>query len=356
MAVKQRNITLDIARVLAVLAVVMIHTSASFVTSYGQETVEFSVGNVFDSVARVGVPLFIMISGALMLDENRTVTVGSILRKNVKGVLLLLAFWTIVYAVVYKIVIPMRDGTAISVRAFLEAVLLGHFHMWYLYMIVGLYLATPFLRAFVKKDNQQLVLLFLVIALVAQFIPTVCTAASELTDIWPRSKELAYVPRLMDQFSLSFFGQYAAYYVMGWYIVHVGFSTHRWKKYALYCAGVLSLVGTIWFVQVSGDYDNGYSNLNLLIFLYASGVFALLNSIRWRLSKSVQHVVVMLSKLSFGVYIVHLLVLTLVQRTVPYSHAPVLYIIGSYIVVLVASFVITFVISKLPATKFAVRM
>lgn len=154
MSGKERNLALDITRIIAAMAVVMIHTSAMFLTSFGHETLEFSVGNLFDSVSCIGVPLFVMISGALMLDERRTVTVRGILCRNVKGVLLLLVFWSACYAVVFQVILPLRAGSSVSIRAFGEALLFGHFHMWYLYMIAGLYLATPFLRGFVKKEMR----------------------------------------------------------------------------------------------------------------------------------------------------------------------------------------------------------
>lgn len=354
MGVKSRNISLDIVRVVAIFAVVMIHTSAFCLMSYERGTWEFTVGNIFDSVSRLGVPLFVMISGALMLDETRTVTVRNILCKNVKNILLLLFFWSFLYAVVFRIILPLQAGNSVRLRTFLENVLFGYYHLWYLYMIVGLYLATPFLRAFVKKENTSLVLLFLAIALVSQYVPTVCTTLSALTDVWPRFKELTYISRFANQFKLGFFGQYAAYYVMGWYIVHVGIPSIR-KKYALFCAGILSLVFTILLVQATGEYSNAYSNQNLLIFLYSSGVFLLLTSIRWQINGPIRTGILLLSKLSFGIYVVHPLWLNRFQSVFPYSHAPVAYILVSYLVVLSISLVCTLILSKLPIIKGIVR-
>ena len=354
MGVNKRNISLDIVRVVAILAVVMIHTSAFGLTSYERGTLEFATGNIFDAMSRLGVPLFVMISGALMLDESRTVTVRNLLCKNVKNILLLLFFWSFVYAVVFQVVLPLRAGNSVRLRAFLEAVLFGHYHLWYLYMVVGLYLATPFFRAFVKKENQSLVLFFLAIALVTQFVPTVCTSLSELTDICPRFKELSYVSRFANQFRLGLFGQYAAYYVMGWYIVHVGIPS-GWKKNMLLCAGILSLIVTILFVQATGKYSNAYSNLNLLIFLYASSVFLLLTSIRWQVSGPVRTGILFLSKFSFGIYVIHPLWIEGFRSTFPYSHAPVAYILVSYRVVLAISLVCTLILSKLPVIRGIVR-
>ena len=68
-AKKVRIYYLDVLRVIACLAVVMIHSSAGFVVK-NIGSVNFWIGNLFDSLSRIGVPIFIMIPGALMLDEN----------------------------------------------------------------------------------------------------------------------------------------------------------------------------------------------------------------------------------------------------------------------------------------------
>lgn len=50
----KRIISYDIIRIIAVLAVVMIHSSADFVDSYPKDSINSVLGNVFDSVSRIG--------------------------------------------------------------------------------------------------------------------------------------------------------------------------------------------------------------------------------------------------------------------------------------------------------------
>lgn len=66
---KNRIFYLDILRVIACLSVIMIHSSAEYVTN-DIGSFNFWIGNLFDSLTRIGVPIFVMISGALMLDKN----------------------------------------------------------------------------------------------------------------------------------------------------------------------------------------------------------------------------------------------------------------------------------------------
>ena len=79
-----RNPLLDMARIVAVLAVVMIHCSADFIANYPLHTSEFISGNLFDSISRMAVPLFLMISGALFLDQDRELSFKSILSNDFK--------------------------------------------------------------------------------------------------------------------------------------------------------------------------------------------------------------------------------------------------------------------------------
>ena len=62
---KKRIYYFDVLRVIACLAVIMIHTSGTYVLR-NFRTFNFWVRNLFDSLSRIAVPLFVMISGALL--------------------------------------------------------------------------------------------------------------------------------------------------------------------------------------------------------------------------------------------------------------------------------------------------
>lgn len=68
--ITERKNYLDVLRVIAIAAVIMIHVSASFVNFYNS-SLDFALGNIFDSISRLAVPIFLMISGALMLNEEK---------------------------------------------------------------------------------------------------------------------------------------------------------------------------------------------------------------------------------------------------------------------------------------------
>lgn len=105
---KNRIYYIDILRVIACLSVIIIHSSATYVTkNWG--SFNFWIGNILDSLSRIGVPLFIMISGALLLDEKYICTKKKII-KHIKKMILFFIFWSLVYTVLFKVIWPIFEG------------------------------------------------------------------------------------------------------------------------------------------------------------------------------------------------------------------------------------------------------
>ena len=119
----KRNYSLDIVRIIAVLAVVMIHSSASFVMNNPLNTNEFIFGNLFDSLSRIGVPLFLMSSGALFLDKNKEVTLKTILSKNIKNLAIIIITWSIIYSVVFEVLLAPSMGKTVDVRSIIDGLI-----------------------------------------------------------------------------------------------------------------------------------------------------------------------------------------------------------------------------------------
>lgn len=345
---RQRNISLDITRIIAIAAVIMIHVSARFVTSNELGSLEFVWGNIFDSISRIGVPLFIMTSGALLLDEEKQFSIKDLFSRRLPQIVFLLIAWSAIYAVGYNIAIPLLKGESISIKSFVGSFALGHYHLWYLYMQIGLYLALPFLRAIVCKKNKNLVLLYLVISLLTQFTIPVIKAVSLQFDFF------AHLVTLLEKFQLGFFNVYVSYFLAGWCIVHVGIS--KKNKFALYGAAILSLLVMIVYVNFTKDYNNAYANSGVLVFVYSAAVFLVINTINEIKIKKANGIVSILSKSSFGIYVVHVVLLDVINRLLPKTLVASIYMLVCWTLTFAVSFMATYMLSKIPYLKRLVRM
>lgn len=341
--ISKRNVSLDITRLFALCCVVMIHTSSFLVAEFPVGSFEFTVGNVCDSFSRVGVPLFVMISGSLLLDEKRQKSTGDMLRAAGKT-LVLLVVWSVIYAVAFEVVSPLIHGVEVSLTSFFKSAVAGQVHMWYLYMLTGLYIATPFLRSFVKKENKGTVSVYIAVSLLLVFFRPL------ISMIGAYSETVLYINTVLDKFHAEFFAGYAAYYLSGWYVVHIGFSDK--VKKLIYAAGVLSVAGIIAAVQFTGDYENMYEYTNILIFAAGLAVFTALNSMKL---KKYPKPLELISKLSFGMYIVHILINKPAKFLLDGIN-PVAHLALRFAIVFVLSFVISLALSKIPYVKKIIRV
>ena len=123
---KQKNYNIEIMRVAAFVMVIVIHVSNYFCRAYGTiSNGEYIYSLVINSLARVSVPCFFMMSGALLLGRTESMS------KNMKRVgrfLMVLVIWSIIYYL-FNTYYSHQDTFGLS--NFLEKP--AEAHLWYLY-------------------------------------------------------------------------------------------------------------------------------------------------------------------------------------------------------------------------------
>ena len=155
--------------------------------------------------------------------------------------------------------------------AIIKALIIGHYHLWFVYLIIGLYILVPLLRLWVKPENKKQIEYFLILALIFAFlIPQIVSIGSIY------NKEIfGLLNEVNNSLHLNYVGEYASYFVLGWYPHWYGFS----NKIAVYILGVVGLLITIfgtYFLAVSSD--NGtrlYDILGVNILFQAVALFTL---------------------------------------------------------------------------------
>ena len=140
---------LDVLRVLATCAVVLMHvltgatdvTDASIVPEYRSLLL-----SVMDLVTWC-VPIFLLISGYLFLNPERTLTYPVMIKKYCRRIALAILLFGVPYAA-SELVVAERTFRIRMILEALKMTLTGHTwsHMWYLYLILFLYLITPLLK------------------------------------------------------------------------------------------------------------------------------------------------------------------------------------------------------------------
>lgn len=142
----------DAMRTLAMFAVVLIHTHVTFGPRLHRPGGE--IANVIVAAAHWCVPAFIMLSGALLLDPAREESLRRFYTRRLLRVGLPTLLWSIFY-------IQWRqhylDDADLHGQRLVHEILRGEpsYHMYFLFIVLGLYLFAPFLRSWVRHAPRR---------------------------------------------------------------------------------------------------------------------------------------------------------------------------------------------------------
>jgi surface polysaccharide O-acyltransferase-like enzyme len=293
---RQRIIYLDLLRIVGVFAVIVLHVAAAQWYITPVVSYQWQIMNVFESLTRFCVPLMIMISGVFFLDPDKMLTIKQLYHKYILRIVVAFLFWSLVYAVV-NLVGDYQQTGVIDWLGLLKQVVLGRYHLTFLYYLVGLYMIVPVLRAVTKdlKLSMYYVLLFFSLSLV----PNALKAIPFLS---------AAVSLFMNKFSFSLVG-YAGYMVAGYYLSKVVLSrNHRVLIYGLGVVSVFyTMVMTSWFsIEQLVATSNWYGYLLPTTFLTTCAIFVWFKErFGGRMDIPYAPFISRLANLSFGVYLVH---------------------------------------------------
>lgn len=296
----KRDYYLDILRIFAMFSVVMIHISCNIVAGFKPSSYQWHYANLFMTIARFAVPIFIMISGSLFLRNNKTNNLKYLYSKIFR-ILLILIVWNFFYAI---LVLVIKNGAPFSMsvlRTSLSLVLKGnvHYHLWYLYTIVGLYIVTPIIKIFVNHAKKQDVQYFLVIWFL-------------FTSILPFLTHFNIFRHFLflTKFDVAMIGNYIGYYVLGYYLSCQKIETKERKW--IYILGILGLMFTYLTVFINyqrlGHYDDflhTYMMPGIVMFSTALFIFVKEFCSKHEFHSHTKKLITWFSSISFGVYLVH---------------------------------------------------
>lgn len=352
-----RIIYFDYLRIIAMIAVMILHIAAQNISAVDVHSFDWTVFNIVDGSVRWGVPVFIMISGALFIPKK--VTVKQIYTKYILRLFIAYCFWTLVYALVLPVLNTLIKSGVIGLdynqkSDLINAVINGKYHMWFLPMIAGLYMCIPIYQKIV--ESKKLTSYFLIVAFILQFI--VKTGLSLCTNlanglIWLIA---GYVQKAFSNMAVGMFLGYGFYFVLGYVLSTVEISK-KWRR-IIYAAGAAGWLITILPNQVLSLYKNRsitdfYGNLTINTLCVAVAIFVWA---RYHISsnpKKSESFVLLLSKCSFGAYLIHALIIDLLRDfgLTTLSFNPLLSIPLISVIVVTVSMICSFILNRIPILK-----
>ena len=354
MEAKKRTIYFDHLRVLATAAVMMLHVAA---TNWGAVDVngsDWMVFNFYDSIVRWGVPVFIMISGALFLSRD-DIPIRKIYSKYVLRMATAYIVWSFIYylfageSILQQVQLLFQPGKT----ARWISVVNSHYHLWFVLMITVIYMCMPILKEIVK--NEKVTNYFLLLSFVFWFVIPQCVT---MVKDFGGEQLISIVTALygkIQSLQLGFVMNATFYFVLGYRLANARFE--RKTRYVIYALGLLGFAFTIAADQIVAiktqtPTQTYYGNSCVNILFEGVAVFELYKNLPFRENRFTR-LIVSLSKWSFGAYLVHALIIEQLGKLglTTLSFRPVFAAPVIVLIVFVISFAISAVIHLIPVAK-----
>ncbi len=348
MTTKSTNIQyLDTLRALATLGVIIIHvTTPVLKMMYGRNMEFWWIGNSIDSCVRFVIPLFLMLSGATML--NREYKLGEFYQKRFMRVLVPFLFWLVAYWI-YRWVnlTPKTQPHDIhgiikwAMDLFVTEGVSKHF--WYIYMILIIYLFVPFLGKLLRKLSNSTIFIVLSgwILLNILFSNQIISTLN-----WDY-----FFVKGKDYFL------YSGYLVIGYYLMKISLNARKYRllNLVIFVLTILfSAFATYFASKNAHKLDMSfYGSLTLNTMIQSIALFLLMKDMTIQ-NKIMNWTINIISDYSYGIYLVHIMIISILfNHHVFWTMAyPLISLPVIVLVTLVLSFSVIYVLRKIPVLNY----
>ena len=318
---KNRIISFDLARTIAIVSIMSNHAVNMVYDNYNDQIGEFISSSNFSMLfkagvsvfSRLGVPIFLMLTGALVL--NRTFTDNDSIKKyykeNVGGILITTEFW---YLIMF-LYLSWDSGQSLD-GILLNALFVNQRSfgsMWYMPMILCVYIILPFFIVFLSGFSVKFIFLPLILVFVdGMLIPEI----NALLALFEINKTFTFSISLCDLFSVY------------WLYVFSGYLINKMKnmgklRYIYFFIVFFSI--SVWFQYIAYSRDMKFllKYQSPIILISSIFLFKVLIGIEIK-NVAMCKIITFISKISFGLYFVHIIIMYSIDKYLdwPYNNRP----------------------------------
>ena len=299
------------------------------------------------TLCRLGVPLFLMITGALILNKKfeKKEDILRFYKHNLGNLIIAVVIWNFLYYIFnlfyYNNEFSIKD--LIYILLFMKNSPMPH--MWYMSMIIGMYFVLPYISILVKKLNFKEILIPLLLTVLAFYIiPNFKTFLTFL------GFEGTNIRSIIDFTYLG--GTYGIYIIMGYYVYNNKILNNVKNRY-LVIGLIIGILSTMSFQMIGYLHHSSYIIYYNFIGVLFSGIilFELLRRNEFCNSERIRNSINQISKFSLGIYFVHRPILFLFKKYFILNYNDFINILIYYLCSILISYIIVWIFSKLKIFK-----
>jgi len=326
-------------RFIALFAVIMVHSTSPLLMPDAKASVnDWWTADIFNAIFRFPVPVFVMITGALLL--HRDYEIGSFLKKRLTRVVVPFLFWSLVYVwyLWYNEEIAFGNEAWANIKLVLHFLKNGSsYHLWYVYMLIGLYFFIPVLSKFVRNASEKEILYFLAVWFGVMLITQ------------------PYLSRYNPSVDMHYFVGFAGYLVLGHYLAFKDFNVKHlrlWMAALLVFSVAVIAIGSWWLTSYpKWPGTMFYEPVNPAIVMVAASIFMTVKLTTFKLRPFITRIRDIAGEYSYGVYLGHALVLYFLEDPFGINYklcAPVFSIPLTALTCFILTVPLVWIINKIP--------
>lgn len=329
-SIKEINIPgLSYTRILSCFAIVLLHSLFASTVYYGDamsgadRTAEMAV----EHMLMWAVPCFLMVTGALQLDPERTLTTGKLI-----GYIRRAALALVIFTFLFQVLDYLQGEETTVITGWIRNLFMGRSwpHMWYLYLLIGLYLMLPFYKMITERASERQILYLIILLIVfVSIIPMLQSAGVECG---------FYIPTGII---------YPVYLFMG-------FLLHRKKLPVEYGIGIFAVCSaviltlTLFGSEETSALFSDYASVTVIG--QSAGMFIIMD----HMTKPLGRFAAGLDRCTFGIYLIHMIGVKAVMKWVgfdPYAGSAIVNFAVMSILFFAGAYAVTLAIRKIPGNK-----
>lgn len=354
MSNKIRYMYIDILKAVAIFAIIISH-----VCIIGRQAAILNIPFPhFQHIGKVGVPLFLMISGALLLNRDYS-SIKEFINKKTLRLVPPYVFWMLIALIVIGVLNQLQfnyDALVFYISNFFN---LGV--NWYFWMVIGVFLAIPVINEFIKNKKIEGAKYFTSIFIISSIIYQICILFN-----WTSFLDL------------TFFITPIGYVILGYYLAN--------REYKL-SSNELIIIGLIVFLSIfiirlyqpipykilylfminDTIHLNSFLDISLIGILESASIFILFKAIddsKEGFGKKIKgffeinivnKIILSISKSSYGMYLTHIYLIMIVFHyfdLLPLSGAKMAILIAVLsIITIILAWISVLIVSKIPKLK-----
>lgn len=343
----ERIVYPDVLRIICIFAVVVQHVAGKNMWTTEAGSYHYDIFTAYVLCARFAVPVFFMISGCFLLDPLKNISIGHVWKKYIARIALVYIVWSAVYSCI-TVFTAWDFAWSNAFEQLVTCFVAGPYHFWFLFVLAGLYMILPFLRTIVKNRSRQELRYFLLLwFLFSSIIPAL-----------QKLNLFSFITSVAISMQVQFVVGFVGLYILGYYL-HT-FELAKRTVFCIYAFGLIALICSYIFTFYTAKHygikdDFWQGSFSITIIPQAAAIFVLFKKLepRFQHSKKLSKSISSLSKLTFGIYIIHDIFITVLYanniHTLTYN--PLICILPLSIIVFALSAFTTYLIQKIPVLK-----